>query len=415
MIVTDPAVSIDSEVTLVHPSFRSWQRDTLQSRLLQVIGVSGTRGKSTVLRLVEAMLNDSHLRCATWTDLGVQIRGRRQRGELSGWSHALLRLSEGSIDIALQELDWNTVNAVGLPPNSYPVMAITGLRERTEHPESSPSLQSALRAAQRVITAIPHNGFLVVSADDYYAVDAAADTDATVIQVSLSHKSPNLVQHLEEGGMAVWVRDGMVMMGDSYRASRLCHVRDIPLSMHGEASFNVTNILMAVAIGRGIGIDTPCIVRTLRAFRSSWEILPATMNLYESGDRLAAVDQLGPSWVLQPVLKAINPRNSRRQITVIGDLRWIDAEEVYDLGRTVGRTPGAIVIHSEQDEALVESFRQGLSANPYPPLLIRLPTERRAINRALKALRADDVLLILTTGDSTAAHKAMKRHVAKDS
>src|SRR5699024_3565591 len=151
MIVSDPVVPVDSELTMVHPSFRSWQRDMLRSGLLHVIGVSGTRGKSTVLRLVEAMIKESHLRCATWTDMGVQIRGRRQRGELAGWSRALSRLSEGTIDLALQELDWNTVNAVGLPPQSYPVMAITGLREweRSENESHSASLKSAIRGAQR--------------------------------------------------------------------------------------------------------------------------------------------------------------------------------------------------------------------------------------------------------------------------
>jgi cyanophycin synthetase len=364
-----------------------------------------------VLRLVEAMLNDSHLRCATWTDVGVQIRGRRQRGELSGWSHALTRLSEGSLDIALQELDWNTVNAVGLPPHSYPVMAIIGLRERTENAEDSPSLQRALRAAQRVISAVPHTGFVVVNADDYYAVNAVADTDATVIQVALSQRSPHLVHHLEQGGMAVWVRDGSVMVGDSHRALRLCRVQDIPLTMQGDASFNITNVLVAIAVARGIGIDMPCIIRTLRAFRSAWEILPATMNTYDSAEYLAAIDQLGPPWVLHNVLKAVNPGAKRRQVTVVGDLRWIDGEDVYELGRLLGRHHGAIVLHSDQDEDLVEVFRQGLSANPYPPLFIRLPTERRAINRAFKAIRADDVLLILTTGNSSAAHRAVKRHI----
>lgn len=412
MIVTDPVVPVDSEVTLVHSTFRSWQRDMLQAGLLHVIGISGTRGKSTVLRLVEAMLKDSHLHCATWTDLGVQIRDRRQRGELAGWSHALTRLSEGSLDIALQELDWNTVNAVGLPPSSYPVMAITGLRERIDNPEWSPSLQLAIKGAQRVAAAASHNGFIVVNADDYYAIEAVADTDATVIQIAKSHLSPNLSQHLDDGGMGVWVHNDDIMVGDRFRALRLCRVHDVPLTMKGEASFNTTNVLLAIAIGRGIGIDMPCIIRTIRSFRSKWEILPASMNTYDGGNYLAAIDQLGPPWVLRSVLRAVNPGAERRQVTVVGDLRWIDGDEIYELGRLLGRYHGAIVLHSDQDERHVEAFRQGLAANPYPPLFIRLPTERRAINRAFKTIKSDDVLLILTTGDSSAAHRAVRRHIA---
>src|SRR5690606_24101076 len=132
MLVADPVLVAARDVSLVHNSFRSWQRDSVLNGSLPMIGIAGTRGKSTVLRLVEEMLVTMHLRRATWTDLGVQIQGRRQRGEIAGWRHALTRLSEGSIDVALQELDWATVNAAGLPAGTYPVLVLTGLRDLAE-------------------------------------------------------------------------------------------------------------------------------------------------------------------------------------------------------------------------------------------------------------------------------------------
>lgn len=413
MIVTEPTIAQPRRPVLMHQTFRSWQRDTVHSRVLPVVGISGTRGKSTVLRLLESVLNDAHLRSATWTDLGVQIQGRRQRGELSGWSHALTRLSEGSIDVALQELDWATVNAVGLPAQTYPVIALTGLRERTDNAEKSPFLQSAVRAANRLIQSVHKDGFIVVNGDDYYAMDAVADTDATVFLVAQSHRSPSLRQHLDSGGSGVWVRHGFIMIGDENLATRICRVKDIPITMDGEASFNVTNVLMAIALGHGIGLDLPSIVATLCGFRSRWDVLPASMNVYESEYYRAVVDQLGPAWILRPMLKAINPMVARRQVAVVGDLRWIAPEDIGELGRLLGRYHGAIVLHSEQDEALVEEFRRGIAVNEYPPLFIRLPTERKAIGRAFKTLKSEDVLLILTTGDSSAVHRAVRRHIAK--
>lgn len=413
MIVTEPAIAQPQRPVLMHQTFRSWQRDTVNAHVLPVVGISGTRGKSTVLRLLEAILDETHLRSATWTDLGVQIQRRRQRGELSGWSHSLTRLSEGSIDIALQELDWATVNAVGLPAQSYPVIALTGLRERTSHADTSPILQSAIRAANRLIQSVHDGGFIVVNGDDYYAMDAVADSDATVFLVALSHRSPSLRSHLEGGGSGVWVRHGFIMLGDENHAARICRVKDIPITMLGEASFNITNVLMAIALGHGIGLDIPSIVRALRGFRSRWDVLPASMNVYEGENQRAVVDQLGPAWVLRPVLKAINPTFARRQVTVLGDLRWIAPEDIGELGRLFGRCHGAIVLHSEQDESLVDEFRSGIASNEYPPLFIRLPTERKAINRAFHTLKSDDVLLILSTGDSSVAHRAIRRHIAK--
>jgi cyanophycin synthetase len=412
MIVTDPASTISRHSSLIHPSFRSWQRDTHRSGLLPVVGVSGTRGKSTVLRLLEAMLKASHLRTATWTDQGVEVRGRRQRGELSGWTNALMRLAEMSVDVALQELDWATVNAVGLPPSSYPVVALIGLREQTDTPEQSPSLASSVRAAQRVADAVHPGGFIVANADDHYTMNAIADSDATVILVAQSQDSPALRRHLGDGGSAVWVRNGVIQIGDAEHHTRICRVADIPLTLDGDASFNVTNALVSIALAQSMGIDLPCITRTLRAFRSTWEVLPGSLNVYEGDTYRAVVDQLGPAWVLRPVLKAINPMLLRRQITVVGDLRWIAPEDVQEFGRLLGRYHGAIVLHSEQDEDLVRAFRRGLASNEYPPLFIYLPTERRAINRALKSVKSEDVLLILTAGDSGPANRAIRRHIA---
>lgn len=414
MLVADPVLVAARDVSLVHNSFRSWQRDSVLNGSLPMIGIAGTRGKSTVLRLVEEMLVTMHLRRATWTDLGVQIQGRRQRGEIAGWRHALTRLSEGSIDVALQELDWATVNAAGLPAGTYPVLVLTGLRDLAENPEKSPALQYAVRAAYTCVGAVHHDGFMVVNGDDYYAVDAAANCDATVILVSKSFQAPLLQQHLAEGGSAVWVRNGSIWVGDRQHATKIIRVSDVPLTMDGEATFNVTNVLLAIAVGRGIGLDVPSIVQSLQRFRAAWHILPASMNVYEADSYRAVIDQLGPGWVIKSVLRAVNPNAERRQVTVVGDLDWIAAEDVFELGRQLGRYHGAVVIHGEQDPDRMADFRRGLSANRYPPLFSWLPTERRAINRAFKSLKKGDVLLILTTRDSSAAHRAVRRHIARE-
>jgi cyanophycin synthetase len=414
MLVSDPVLVAAREVSLAHTSFRSWQRDATVNGLLPLIGVAGTRGKSTALRLIESMLVTMHLRRATWTDLGVQIQGRRQRGEIAGWRHALTRLSEGSIDVALQELDWATVNAAGLPSSSYPVVVLSGIRDQTEGAGKSRHLQFSVRAAHKCVRAVHHNGFLIVNGDDYYAVEASKDCDATTILVSKSFQSPLIQQHLAEGGSGVWVRNGHIWLGDRQHAARVGRVIDYPITMQGEATFNVTNVLLAIAVGRGIGLDIPSITQSMQRFRAAWDLLPASMNVYDTDDYRAVIDQLGPGWVMKSVLRAINPNAENRQITVVGDLGWIAAEDMFELGRQLGRYHGAIVMHGEQEKRRLDDFRRGLAANEYPPLFIWLPTERRAINRAFKTLKQGDVLLILTTHDSSAAHRAVRRHIASD-
>jgi hypothetical protein len=116
-----------------------------------------------------------------------------------------------------------------------------------------------------------------------------------------------------------------------------------------------------------------------------------------------------PSWFLRPVLRAANPQAKRRQISVIGGLNKLPMADLFEIGRLLGRSHGAVILHGELKEDRYADFRRGVARNPYPPVLIHLPTERRAINRAMQAVRADDVLLFLSDGDPGPAIRAVSR------
>ena len=413
MIITPEISREEKSMEFMYPNFRLWQSDTLRRRMIPLVGVAGTRGKSTVTRLMEAVLQSLRFKIVTWTDLGVQIRGRNQRAELAGWSRALQRLAESSLDIGLQELDWAAVTVAGLPAGMYPVMVHTGLRDSSDSNSKSSRFELGLRSTGKVVEAANHNGIIVANGDDYYVVDALGDTDATVILTSQSLESPNLKSHLANGGLGVWVENGSVYLGSASRSIRFGNVREFPITFDGQADFNIKNLLLALGALHAIGVDLSTIRREFRRFRAAWDILPASMNLYRYQDARVVIDQLAPGWILKDVLKVLNPGSRRRQITVVGDLSWVERDEVYDVGKILGRYRGTIVLHGEQDPERLADFKRGIAANQFPPLLSKLPTERRAINRGFKALRPNDVLIILTTRDSAAAHRAVRRFVQK--
>ena len=413
MILTPDILREHEELDFCFPSVRKWQTDNQRKGLLPLIGIAGTRGKSTVVRLIEAVLQHLRFRMVTWTDVGVQINGRTQHAELAGWGRALNRLAEHRLDIGLQELDWAAVSVAGLPPGMYPVMVHTGLRESMESDDFSSRLNLGLGGTLKCVAATHHDGIIVANGDDHFLLDSLQETDASVILVSQSRDTPNLKKHLENGGLGVWVEGSNVRIGSQRNSVRLGNIRQFPLTFGGEASFNVKNIMLAAGTLHAIGVDLPTIQKVFATFRAAWDILPASMNLYTYNEAKVVIDQLAPSWILKDVQRVLNPRGNRRQITVVGDLSWIERDEVYDVGKLLGRYGGVIVLHGENEPERLADFKKGLASNPLPPLLSRLPTERRAINRAFKALRPSDVLIILTTRDSGAAHRAVRRHVAK--
>ena len=395
----------------VTTGFREWQRDTFLSGLLPVIGIAGTTGKSTVLRLLDSIFRAANLRTATWSDLGVEIRGRRQRGELRGWGLALSRLAEGNIDVAIQELHWSTIHAVGLPPSSYPTLALTNLRGAVESPWNGNSLHTATTAALKIAEAGHLRGMLILNGDDYSLLDAAKATRATPVVVAHSKESPALSRQLQAQRPSIWTENGGFVMSTGAGMHKLMPVNDAPLTMQGTAVFQISNLMIASAVANAVGIGDETIVRALSAFRSEPETLPGSFNVWESGAFRAVVSTLSASWQIKHVLKAANPGAHRRQISVVGDLGMLEFEDVVELGRLLGRYHGAIVLHSNQDHARIDALRHGITANEFPPLIIHLPTERKAINRALRTARDDDVVLLMPTGDPGVCCRAAARFI----
>lgn len=397
----------------VEREVQQWQRDTMLSGLLPVIGIAGTGGKTTVVRMLDAILSEAMLRTATWTDLGVEIRGRRQRGELSGWSLALSRLAEGTIDVAIQELHWSTIHAVGLPAMSYPVLALTNLTGGQAEGWNPDQLRNAQASVSRVADAAHPAGILVVNGDDYSLVDAATQTKARPVVIARSRESPSILRQLRAGAPAGWNDAGGLVLspGDGTPSFPLMAVKDVPATIDGSATFQISNAMIASAIAWSIGIKRADIQRGLRGFHSDPELMPGSFNHWENASIRAVVSQLASSWQTRLVLRSINPGAKRRQITVLGNLGAMSIADVVEMGRLLGRYPGAILLYENGDQQRLDAFRHGITANAYPPLIVHLPTERRAINRALRTVRDGDVLLLLPSGDSAVACRAVARYM----
>ncbi len=405
-----PPETLGRDLSLrISPNIRSWQRDVISRGILPVIAVAGGQGKSTVVRMLDAIFGGAHLRTATWTNLGVEIRGKRQRGELAGWSLALSRLAESTIDVAIQELHWSTINAVGLPEGAYPVAVVTNvlspgsIHSRTTSPEHN------RLAGLRVINAVHQDGLLLVNGDDPALADMAEEASSITVVSSLSKESPALRDQLLAGGSGAWQRESELSLGDRDEHLPLGNVNDFPITLRGAASNQISNVLIAASTAYAVGIDILTIVRALRSFHPDPDILPGSFNIFEKGAFRAFVDHACPSPTLRPLLRAVNPGNARRQITVVGKLSGFPPNDIQEIGRLIGRHHGAIILHSNTDRQVVDQFRRGIAANDYPPVVVHLSTERRALNRALKTAKGDDVLLVLCDRDPGTAIRALTR------
>lgn len=390
-------------------SLRIWQERTIASGTLPLIGVAGSRGKSTVVRMLDEIFSIAGLRTAVWTNRGVEVAGRRQRGELAGWTRALNHLADGLVDVALQELDWATVNAVGLPPATYPVITVTNLCANSEMCMTDAYTQHALKALPTVMQATQRDGVLVLNGDDYQLMSDEHAQASTVLVGALSGDSPAIRAQNSVGEPGLWVEDECIVLSDG-RSGTMPIVRadQIPLTLNAEATFETSNAILAIATALACGLDIEVIRAGVRGFGSSPSLLPGSFNVHQLSGARVIVDRINPSWFLRSILRAVAPGGQSHLVTVMGSLDRFSDDRSYQLGRLLGRYRGAVISHSTQSAARLDAFRRGLTSSSIPPLMIRLPTERRALNRGLKALRAGSQLLILTD-DPDSINRSLER------
>ena len=90
-------------------SFQQWTRSVRQVGLDPLVYVAGTRGKSTIVRLLDAMAKAEGLRTAIRTDAGVEIEGRRQLGDMLPLRESLDEMDAGELDLVIVEMDWGDI------------------------------------------------------------------------------------------------------------------------------------------------------------------------------------------------------------------------------------------------------------------------------------------------------------------
>jgi cyanophycin synthetase len=404
------AIRADASSAVDFPrSFPEWRHQIVATGAIPIVAVAGSRGKSTVLRMVDAIFRAAGLRTALWTDQGVEIGGRQQSGELGPWSRALERVQVGSIDVALQELDWATVHTVGLPAGAYPVVAVTNLCVNSDSCLVHADTLHALSALRQLRAAARGDGVLVLNGEDFATVGDAAAPSTPRLLVGVSGDTPLIRRHLQTGGTAAWAERDRLLVGSVVDRGEVGTRSRLRAALDGQVGFQVHNALFAAAIARVCGLSSSTIGAALADFTAPPRLMPGSFNVVAADDRTFVVDRPAPSWFLRPALRAVGHLPARRLLTVVGRTEATPSSDLFEAGRLLGRGSGAVILHSEVGAPVrAKLLLHGIAANAVPPVIVHVPTESRAVGRLLRLARPGDLGFILAD-DPPAVLRALER------
>lgn len=223
---------------------------------IPIVGITGTRGKTVVARIVAQLLhlNGRHVGLACSDGLFVD-RQPVASGDCATWKAARRVLLNRSVDAAVFENSPRAIVSEGLAYDRCQVGIVTGLDPEALLPEyyiDSPELLYNVTRTQ--VDVVLPNGVAVLNADDPMVAEMAPLCDGEVMFFSREADNAAIADKRAEGGRAVFVRDGRVVLATGMDEVTVLDLATIDLYTGARHAVQVSNLLAAIGAACALGI-----------------------------------------------------------------------------------------------------------------------------------------------------------------
>lgn len=386
-----------STSAVVHESFGEWAFAAGQNGLHPMIYVVGTRGKSTIARLLDTIAREAGLRTALRTDSGVEIEGKRQLGDIRPLMEALDEIDSGELDLAIIEMDWGDLHTLPVGDRQPGAVIVSTICPHKDYCLLSET-KRAIAGLKALLLSTPVSTLIAADLDDS-AFPSLNDVNfENLVLTTASEEQPGLHRFLAEGGLAAWTSETDLVVGVQDHTYLRLPIQDIPVTLDGAALFQMRNVMLASALATVIGIKPGAVQRGLQRVHLDHANLPTSLNSFvtESGVRVI-IDRPSPSWFLGPLLRAARALKPKRIFFVIDYRDVSNHDDSVEVGKMVGRNANlCVMIDDNISLASVVAIKAGIAQNEVPPPIAHADSLPKAVLRALSSAHEEDLVVVLT-------------------
>ena len=275
------------------PSIENVLWQTLHN--IPVALVTGSNGKTTVVRLLAAILKASG-KCTGYSSTeGVMIDGHEiDGGDFSGPAGARLVVRDVSVEAAVLETARGGILRRGLATERADVAVITNISADHFGEYGIDNLNDLADVKLTVARTLGTAGTLVLNADDPVLLSRAAiQQDAQTCKVALfasDDAHPGLVAHRQAGGTTCGVDNSQLMLSHGNDSVSLGAIAQMPLTMNGAAVYNVANISAVALAATALNIAPPIISAELMRFGRVRTDNPGRLERWDISGMLVVID-----------------------------------------------------------------------------------------------------------------------------
>ncbi len=353
---------------------------------IPLVSVTGTNGKTTTVRLIAHILKGTGLKVGLTSTDGVYIgESCVWSGDNAGYRGARLLLEDPMVEAAVLETARGGLIRDGLAYDWADVGVITNISEDHLGQYGIDSLEDLAEVKSLVIEAISDHGYAVLNADDPLVASLANQTHSQIIYFSTQAGNLLVNQHIQKGGRAVYVENGMIVAQEKKDRQRVAKVGRVPITLRGRAQHHLANALAATAAVWGLGVPIALVRRGLYTFYPDLSTNPGRANLFTVGHTRVLVDYGHNVASYQSTLELARALGGRLLLGVIG----VPGDRPDELIERVGQAAaGFDYIYIKEDED-----RRGRAAGEVAELLLKgVRSAGVASDRVRVILREDEAL-----------------------
>ena len=231
---------------------------------IPVVGVTGSRGKTPVARLVTHLLRLSGQYTGLASSEGVFLDGRQvETPARTNWDAAERVLMNRSVDVAVFENGCRSILSDGTVYDRCLVGVVTNVDAPLHYGEFyMDAPEKVWNVFRTQVDLVLPQGAAVLNAEDPAVVEMAELSDGEVIFYGVDGQAPAIAQARSEGKRTVYVSDGAIVLATGDKAEAVARLNKIAMLRNGagERPGVLSNLLAAVAAAWALGV-APALIR----------------------------------------------------------------------------------------------------------------------------------------------------------
>lgn len=369
---------------------------------IPLVAVAGTNGKTTTVRLTAHLIEQTGKRLGMTTTDGVYVEGHRiDTGDCSGPKSAKNVLMHPEVDAAVFEVARGGVLREGLGFDRCDVAVVTNIGIGDHLGLNFITTTEELAVVKRVIVQnVGPQGMAVLNAADPNVAKMAAACPGLVTFFAIDPHLPVMTTHRAQGKRTIYREGNAIVCVEGAQVERL-DLAGIPLTRNGSISFQVENVMAAVAAAWGLGIDWNTIRLGLATFVSDAGTAPGRFNIFDYRGATLVADYGHNPDAIQALVQAVEALPAKRRWVVISGAGDRRDEDIIRQTEILGATFDGAILYQDAcqrgraDGEVLALLQQGLVDAKRTKQIEEIRGEFLAIDTALAKLQPGDLCLIL--------------------